>query len=277
MQPTKKPRDIGSTLSLPFKSEPKEARSDALEDFHIRFTHWVNYIGEAILMSYIVKNNLPLVDNLKVQLHAGVNPVPSFQTPIIRIENQSQELKRLHTNILQQLFFSSIVQFSTAYEVFLTELIQEILRDNDEWIENEEKPLTAKEVLELRTADRIREKLIDRKTLDFAMLSYPQKVESFERHFHVGLHSKKSPLTLFEVHDFLEVRNVIVHSDGYASSQYLQRMKSYNQQTLLKRKYDTLKIDFSWLLSFAQRVTSLCDFIDGEVGKKWKTSRNIAT
>ena len=270
-----KTQDLGLSLTLPFRSKAPSPKSDALSDVHIRFSELVNYVGEVLLTSHLVKELSQPPDREAISITLKSKRNESIVAPTIEL--QSGEWEKLSRNLSQRLLFSSVVHLATSYEIFQAELIEDVLWRNDEWLGLEERQLTTKEIFKLGSLEEIRLKLIERKVLDFAMLSYPKKVEKFQREFHVGLHHQTLPLSLFEVHDFLEVRNVIVHSDGYASEQYLERMSIYNQPTLLKGKYDTLEINFSWLLTFGQQLISLCERIDEEVGKKWRTTRNSAT
>lgn len=267
-----KSQDIGQLLYLPYKNDISKPKSDALDDVHLRFNELVNFIGEVLLSSQMTRGLENFVTFQDVQVQLDMKHQESAKFPIIKIKDD--ESKKLTKNIARKLFYSSIVQLATIYEVFLSELIREILVHNDEWLESHERPFTAKEIFQIGTIDEIRRKLMSEKILDYAMLSYPKKVKKFEKDFHVGLHQKNFPLSLFEVHDFLEVRNVIVHNDGHASEHYVERMSFYNQKTLIKGRYSTLEIDFSWLLTFGQTLLSQCVMVDESIDKKWKTSRN---
>ena len=54
----------------------------------------------------------------------------------------------------------------------------------------------------------------------------------------------KKKIFLFEVHDFLEVRNVIVHNDSHPSEQYFERMRVYNQKLCLNTAMLRLRLIF---------------------------------
>lgn len=267
-----KPKLSTTNIELPYWVTIPKPKSDALDDAQIRFNHLMNFVG-GVLSSVNFSNEnakIPYPEKIKVNLKTKENE--SVSSPDIKI--QPDEREKLFKFVPAQLFNLSVVQLATLYEVFLSELIEDILWNNDKWLEIEEKQLTTKEIFDLGNLENIRMKLMERKVLDFAMLSYPKKVERFEKEFHVGLHQKKFPLSLFEVHDFLEVRNVIVHSDGHASQHYVERMKNYNQPTLIQRRFSTPKVDFSWLISFGKDLISLCSLVDEKISQKWKTTRN---
>lgn len=272
--PLQNTQALGIVLNLPFQSIPPAPYTDALDDVHIRFSELVNYVGQVLLTSHLIKELSPPLDKGVISLNLKAYATHVMATPAIAI--QSSNWESLSWMLPERLFYSAIVQLATLYEVFLAELIADILWRNDEWLEADERQLTAKEIFKIGSIEDIRAKLIDRKILDFAMLSYPKKVERFQKEFHVGLHHKTFPLSLFEVHDFLEVRNVIVHNDGHASDQYHDRMSGYNQPPLLQGKYESPEINFSWLLTFGQKLICLCNQVDKEVRNKWKTTRNNA-
>jgi hypothetical protein len=267
--------DLGRVLNLPFQSISPSPSTDALKDVHIRFSELVNYIGLVLLNTHLIKQLSPPLDNGMISPNIKAYAVHVVATPDIAV--QSGKWDSLSWALPERLFYSAIVQLATLYEVYLGELMADILWRNDEWLEGDERQLTAKEIFKIGSIEDIRAKLIDKRILDFAMLPYPKKVERFQKDFHVGLHHKTFPLSLFQVHDFLEVRNVIVHSDGHASDQYLNRMSGYNQPPLLQMRYETLEINFSWLLTFGQKLIWLCNHVDEAVQKKWKTTRNYAT
>lgn len=264
-------QDIGQILHLPYKRKTLSPQSDSLQDVQIRFRELVNFIGEVLLASQMVKELEKSLtsETIKIRLETERNKSNVF--PDIKI--QPDESRNLTRNIAKRLFYSSIVHLATIYEVFLSELIEEILLFNDEWLESDERQLTAKEIFSIGDIDEIRRKLMSEKVLDYAMLSYPKKVKKFEKDFHVGLHQKTFPLSLFEVHDFLEVRNVIVHNDGYASEHYIERMSVYNQKTLLEGAHYSLDVNFTWLLTFGQKLIALCVLVDDCIDKKWETTR----
>jgi hypothetical protein len=273
--PLQEHHDIGRVLSLPFQSKPPAPSTDALKDVHIRFSELVNYVGQALLDTHLIKQLSPSLDKGIISPNIKAYGVHVVATPDIAI--QSGKWESLSMMLPERLFYSAIVQLATLYEVYLGELIADILWRNDEWLEGDERQLTTKEIFKIGNIEDIRAKLIDRKILDFAMLPYPKKVERFQKEFRVGIHHKTFPLSLFQVHDFLEVRNVIVHSDGHASDQYLDRMSGYEQPPLLQGRYETLEINFSWLLTFGQKLIWLCNHVDEAVQKKWETTGHYAT
>lgn len=102
-------------------------------------------------------------------------------------------------------------------------------------------------------------------------------VKTISSLFKIEFHGTKSSMTLFEVHDFFEVRNVIVHNDGTAGQLYFPRMKNYKEQSFIKEtksKRGYLDIDFNWFFNKAEKFLHQCNFIDEQLTKKWKTSKS---
>lgn len=101
------------------------------------------------------------------------------------------------------------------------------------------------------------------------MSSYPNLVKRFQNTFHIDIHGEGSAISLQEMHDFIEVRNVIVHSSGTASKQYYERMSVYEEKPLLENALESPEPNFSWLFDFSQRLAAHCMDIDSKVEEKW--------
>ena len=267
--------NLTEQITLPFWVIPTEDKSDALEDFFIRTSEWVTYISEVLAFSHVsieAKANETLISPNVMNPHISAR---GDQLRLPKIVLSSDE-GNLSGNLINYLFRHSLSQLVSNYEIFLNELTEEIFIRHDEFLAVDEKQLTTKDIFELGDLDSIREVLIKKKVMDHAMSAYPKRVDLFQKQFFVGIHSKKAPITLAEVHDLMEVRNVIQHSDAHASPQYFKRMGNYkpDYKLLLEREHSTPKVDFEWLLSMVQNLLKLTEYIDGEVAKKWKTSRN---
>jgi len=270
--------DLPNEVFLPFQVVPASKKSDALDDFYIRFSEWVSYISEVLLFSHL-GSKIPIADfSAKPQIKASIQrknkKVKFLPTPKINVKDNN--IDSISRNLSRNLFHHSISQLVTNYEIFLNELTEHILWENSELLAIEEKQLTTKEIFELSDIEDIQGLLIERKVLDHVMKSYPKRIEAFQKLFHVGIHSKKSPMPIVEMHDLIEVRNIIQHNDGHCSKQYLQRMSLYKDlehDCFLSGLYGTIKIDFIWLLGFGKKMLKLTEFIDKEVSKKWKTIR----
>ncbi|EOX4464586.1 hypothetical protein ACJ5M5_004511 [Vibrio alginolyticus] len=266
-------------ITLPFKIEPLGEKSDALDDFCIRTTEWVNYISEVLLFCHI-GSKMPISDySVKPQLFAPRNRQRnnSNELPTPKITIKDKNFDSISRNLSRNLFNHSVSQLATNFEIFLNEITEDILWRNVELLANDQKQLSNKEIFDLGDLEDIKDNLIQRKILEHAMSAYPKRVDSFQKLFHIGIHSKKSPVELPIVHDLVEVRNVIQHSDGHCSEQYLQRLSVYKDtsyEQLLKRRYTQPKIDFQWLLQLGIDMVGLAEFIDAEADQKWTTTRN---
>ena len=266
-------------ITLPFEIRPREEYSDALDDFFIRTSEWINYISEVLLFSH-VGSKMPISDfSVQPQIkgprrrrHSASADLPS---PKITIKDKN--LDAISRNLSRNLFHHSISQLVTNFEVFLNEITEDLLWRNVALLSTEQKQLTNKEIFELGDIDEIKTSLIQTKVMEHAMSAYPKRVDSFQKLFHIGVHSKKSPLELPIVQDLMEVRNVIQHNDGHCSPQYLARMGGYDEAEytrLLKREHSQVKIDFVWLLNLGVKLAELAEYIDLEASLKWKTTRN---
>ncbi|EPF0083743.1 hypothetical protein ACSN2W_004675, partial [Vibrio parahaemolyticus] len=268
-----------NNITLPFEIIPIGEKSDALDDFCIRTTEWVNYISEVLLFSHI-GSKMPITDySVKPQIFAprGQRRQAGNELPTPKITIKDKNFDTISRNLSRNLFNHSVSQLVTNFEIFLNEITEDILWRNVELLANDQKQLSNREIFELGDLDDIKDTLIQRKVLDHAMSAYPKRVDSFQKLFHIGVHSKKSPLSLPVVHDLVEVRNVIQHNGGHCSEQYLQRMSVYKPseyQKLLRRRHLQPKIDFQWLLELGINMVKLAEYIDFEAGLKWSTTRH---
>lgn len=266
-------------ITLPFKIKPRGEHSDALEDYFIRTTEWVNYICEVLLFSH-VGSKMPLSDfSVQPQIKAPKyrRSTKSTYLPTPKINIKDKNFDAISRNLSRNLFHHSISQLVTNFEIFLNEITEDILWRNIKLLATEQKQLTNKEIFQLGNLDEIKSSLIQSKVMEHAMSAYPKRVDSVQKLFHIGIHSKKSPLGLPELHDLMEVRNTIQHNDGYCSAQYIARMSVYDNteyQKLLEHEHAQIKIDFKWLLGIGVRMVELAEFIDFEAESKWKTTRN---
>ncbi|WP_201595506.1 hypothetical protein [Psychrobacter vallis] len=261
-------------ITLPFRVFPEGEKSDALDDFFIRTSGWVSYICEVLVFSHVANEinieNTSILPQVKSP-DIGGKGLPLI-LPNISISNSNDEISG---NLIKNLYRHSLSQLVSNYEKFLNELTRDIFIRNHHLLAVDEKQLTTKEIFELGNIDKIRNVLIGKKVMDQAMSAYPKRVEQFQKIFYVGIHSKKSPVSVAELHDLIEVRNVIQHNDGHASPQYFKRMAGYGDyRLLLPLSYSTPTVDFKWLLSFAQKMLHLAEYIDIEVANKWVTTRN---
>lgn len=201
----------------------------------------------------------------------------AIEIPTPKISIKDKSFDAISRNLSRNLFNHSVSQLVTNFEIFLNEITEDILWRNKELLANDQKQLSNKEIFDLGDIDAIKGALIQRKVFEHAMSAYPKRVDSFQKLFHIGIHSKKAPISLPEVHDLVEIRNVIQHSAGHCSQQYLNRMSVYDEtdyQRLLKSEYTQPKIDFCWLLELGINMVRLAEFVDSEAEQKWSTTRN---
>ena len=271
--------DISSEINLPFRIHPKNKSTDAMGDFCIRFSEWTNYICEVLLFSHL-GSNVPVSDFSvlpKIKISDFFKQDKNKLISVPKINVTGSNIDTISKNLAKNLFHHSISQLVTNFEIFLNEISEDILWRNKQLLAVDEKQLTTKEIFELKDLETIQSILIDRKIMNSAMSSYPKRVEEFQKLFHIGIHAKKSPMLLAEIHDMIEVRNVIQHNDGHTSLHYLDRMSVYSDSEytkLLKSEHSTLNINYTWLLDFGQRMVLLAEYIDTEVNSKWNTTAN---
>lgn len=257
-------------LSLPQTHQRKKQQSDAADDFHIRRTAWANFlgtslVGASLLPSHEQGESADLA--LRSRKWKGSEIVP---TPRVAIDAAGWD--HLLLEYPRHLYHAACVQLATSYEVFLAELLHEVLRRNAEVLANDESKYTVREIVAVAGLEELLDQTIDRRVRSVMMKSYPDQVAWFERELHVGLHSRAAPMTLVDIHDFIELRHVIVHADGHASRAYIERT-GHIPNRRLERMHSTPAIDFVELLGFSARLLMQVEFVDAAVADKWTTTR----
>jgi hypothetical protein len=261
-------------LELPAKYETNGPCSDALDDLYIRVTDLINFVGEVIVSRELSKDQIE--DNLEIEPKLSLIQTGTDNIEFPSIKIKAEKWTRLARRLPEQLFYSSVTQMATIYETYLSEIFHEILWNHPELIIVGEKQLTTEEIFEHQTLDSIKFTLTDRKVDNLLFGSYPKVAKGVSSLFKVQLHGSKSPMSLFEIHDFIETRNVIVHGDGAAGELYYDRMRIYGKDTFIKErksKSGYVKINFKWFFRNAEKFLEQCSFIDEQLTEKWETSK----
>lgn len=195
----------------------------------------------------------------------------NIQLPNLKLQGRNTRQLELYPTLL---FKNSIINISSSFEQYIKEIVSEIYTWNEGLLNINEKQLTTSEILEFDSIDSIKQELAERAVTALIMSNYPNIVAKFERKFHVGIHDKSAPIELFEMHHFIEIRNIIVHNDGYCSSLFLKRLENYNLESPLgvTESHSSVKIDFDYIDTIKDKIISLICHIDKQVRLKWKTS-----
>jgi len=265
--------NLQKVVNIPFKISPRGKQSETLCDFHNRFSEWVNYLSEALLFSHLAnKNSISNYSEApKIEKH---NKKGYISVPIITVT--SDDIDSISENLIKSIFHNAISLLVTNYEVFLNEITRDILWANTNLLAIDEKQFTTKQIFEFEFIDEIENHLIEKVIMNQAMSSYPKRVDTFQKKYHIGLHSKHSPVTMAELHDVIEIRNLIQHNFGKVNDKYNERMQIYDKSKytrLISANNHTLQVDFAWLFSFGEKMLELAEFIEIEVLKKWEVAR----
>lgn len=256
-------------IKIPYEPNRQKISSDALSDFYAVLEQIINFYQES-LMLYSVSRDSIMPKEIPARSGEAYGYL-KYSIPKIQITERDE----FHSEIYPvRLFQNTIVNIASCYEIYLRELAKEIYRYNQELLKIDEKQLTTKEILSYESLAELCDELIEKSVTNLIMLTYPDIVKKFESKFHIGIHSKKSPMTIFEVHHFLEVRNIIVHNEGHASKLFFQRLNSYDEKSPLeiKGELNSPKTDFEYIASFKDKLILLAEHIDNEARSKWKTT-----
>ncbi len=256
-------------IELPFTPNRKKKTTEALSDFYAVLSQIINFYQESLMMYSATRDSI--LPKSIPERNGKAYLSQTYTIPAIQI----LERKEFHSEIYPiRLYNNTITNIASVYEIYLRELATEIYRYNTELLKIDEKQLSSREILDFKSIDDIKEELIDRSVTKLVMSSYPDLVSKFESRFHIGIHNKKSPMTQYELHHFLEVRNIIVHNEGHASKLFFNRLKEYSEVSPLGifEEFFRPELNFDYLNSFREKLTNLVEFIDAQAKEKWKTT-----
>lgn len=247
-------------------------RTDALNDFYISINRILNYTFETILLLNIkdVKNSIPSIVHTNLKDFLG-NPINS---PILEIKESSQKFQVYY---VEELFKSSLFRIVSFFENYLDDLIHELFWYNKSLLQKEDKKITISEIFKFENFKNFENNLIDNLTMAILMKPYSKLVSIFEKKFYIGIHDKNFPVQFEEINNFIELRNLIAHNNGYANKQYLNRVQGYEELNfpgVLTKINSPLKIDFNWLYEITIKLLYLSKNIDRQATDKWNTSAN---
>lgn len=261
-----------TTVSIPFEGKPPDVpRTDALVDLHIRVAQALNFCGGILYLFGQASPESFKRGAIRVEWRSPLHA----HRPVIEVHLTQEGLASLPHVLPDQLFTAGVIQLAAAFETYVAEVLADVFLNNDALVANSDRPLSAAEVFDFGSLEKLKHHLIEDTIAKYLAKSYPHMVERFERQLHVGLHSKRSPVPLPEAHHFFEVRNIVVHNEGRASPQYLDRMKPYADAPpagCLAKKGDSFPIDYSWLFDQGHMLLKLGVFADQEITSKWRTT-----
>ena len=259
-------------IQVPFEIDfPKRARTDALCDLDIRIRQALDFCGGALYLLGRPSPDQFTPGEARVELKDLRSRVES----VVKVRLTKESIPNMPRTFPGRVFTSGVIQLAAAFEAFLGDLLADVYFNNDRLLVSHEQKLEAKAVLESGSIEKVRRGLIESVIEKYVAASYPRMADLFEQYLHIGLHSKRSPISRSEAHHFFEVRNIVVHNEGRASQQYLERMAEYaetparNQLTERKQRFP---VDFGWLFDQGRLVFELGNFIDQEVTSKWTTT-----
>jgi|GEM_PF-2635227 len=274
------------SITIPLKlPKPERNLTNACSGLYTRLNSFGSFVAESLVAASLFEKKMRSEDFEEIQIKPEIYyydlsdavlnkllkrkmcPVPA---PIINVrgdikhENNNRDLPRA-------LFHTAITQLVTAYELFLQDLAEEVYLKNTELLEVKEKQLSTEEILQLGSFDSIVRELKNRAVNNLISLSYPNLIERFGRTFHVGIHDKDSPASLFAVHHLIEKRNVVVHNNGWISKNYIQRLSIYSDPSI-KELGEEVSINFEEFFDDLAMIMKLAFYVDGCIQSKWKVS-----
>ncbi|MBI5000384.1 MAG: hypothetical protein HZB92_02500 [Euryarchaeota archaeon] len=261
---TAKGNDI--TVVLPhWNRSNKESITSALDNLIKRLNRIINFNSQALMQYQLNRIDVDTTFCVGyVSLKDGKKiPIPTFH---IDHKKTRGHIRSFHV-LLYYNFLTKIVE---TYELFLKELAHDVYKNNKEILAIDERQLTSREILSAPDIATVIDTLVENRLKKLEFSSYPTFVKRLETDFHIKFHDDDAIISLFEMHNIFEIRNVVVHNDGIVDKSYVERMLDYKEKKYLIRQ--SIKVDFIWIYDFVNKLYRFCSGIETKVRKKRKTS-----
>jgi hypothetical protein len=148
-----------------------------------------------------------------------------------KVELSPDEYRELLLNLKKlrrsdQLFRQQIITtFIARFDEFIGELLKVALSINPEWLKTTEKSITYEKLIEMKSIDNAIVGVINEEIESLLRGSHQEQIEFIDKKLKIGIKENFSRLS-----DFLEIaerRNLIAHTGGKVSRQYLDKCQKF--------------------------------------------------
>lgn len=139
-----------------------------------------------------------------------------------------------------------LVSFVSQYDSFLGSLIKELLLAMPELLNNSERELKFKDLLDFTSIDEAREFILEKEIETVLRKSHSEQFEWMENKFNVRL---TKDLEIWK--SFIEIterRNLFVHNDGLVSNQYIKVCTAHKVDLKTTEIGDSLSVNPAYLI-----------------------------
>jgi hypothetical protein len=119
-----------------------------------------------------------------------------------------------------------IIGLVSVYDAFLAQLLKVVFDKHDEMILTSEKSIKFSELSKFASIEEARASLIDREIEAIIRSSHHEQFSTMEQHFKMKLRADLSVWSKFI--ELCERRNLLTHTGGIVSSQYIANCKEHN-------------------------------------------------
>ena len=169
------------------------------------------------------------VEKQATRLEAG-----EFELYQISLDHRSAILRKLQQstailtgiNAIPDVFLMGLI---SAYDLFLADLIRCIFVERPELLSSSERNISFKDLMEIGSVEAARERIIEKEVETVIRDSHVQQIEWLEKKLSMPLRKDLKIWPQFV--EICERRNLISHTDGVVSSQYLAVCKEHGVST----------------------------------------------
>ena len=149
----------------------------------------------------------------------------------ITLKFKRTDLEYITTNVkkiekAEKLFEKQlVVTLVSRFDEFLGKILKLILEKNPEWVISDDKTISYKDLIALKSVDKAIQGIIYKEVEDLLRDSHEKQIQYIDDKLKLGIKENFSKLK-----EFLEVaerRNLFVHTGGTVSSQYIDKCRSF--------------------------------------------------
>lgn len=239
------------------KIQPEELESENIKDI-FKTIEILNKEDEGAVQKRIEELNNRLLD-CTVEMTNNGNGKRNFSitttknSPISKDLLKSLEHISITSNQVKMIFESSLISLAVYFELLVTSLIQERLKEFPQAMNIEKKSLTISEIEDLGSFEEAKIYLIEREVVSLMHSGFKDWLTYFKTNMKIPL--KRIEYLLEEVNEVFNRRNLFVHGGGIVNSIYLKKVHIDIRKDV--KKGDKLEVDDQYIL---KTINNLRDF-----------------
>ena len=244
----KAPDEASESLS----DVPEHKRMLLITDFYLSDLDCLREMFETV-KPVLAKQDEERAEKLKILLESAKSSGSNDSEDKEELKFTSDEYREFLSNLqklrrAEHLFHQQlIVSLISRFDEFLGEFLKIVLHLHPEWLKTSEKTLTYKELIEMKSVEKAISGVISKEIDNLLRGSHEEQIDFIDDKLKIGIKDHFEELPSFL--EIAERRNLIAHTGGKVSQQYLDRCKCFGYTHKSPPEIDSLlNIDGDYFL-----------------------------